>query len=113
MKKFVHSNMLLICLTMISLQPLKCFAQWSSSSFSNTVVCAEDGGQGGGIIATDGNGGAIIAWGDDRNGGYSDVYAQHFNADGVIQWQANGIPICNASSYQFLRTIISDGAGGA
>lgn len=113
MKKFYYSNMLLIYLAvMVCLQPLGCLAQWSSNSYSNTVVCIEDGGQGGTILATDGNGGAIIAWSDDRNG-YSDVYAQRFNADGVAQWTGNGISICNAVSYQNLHAIISDGAGGA
>lgn len=105
--------MLLICLAgIVYLHPLHCVAQWSSNPYSNTVVCVENGSQGGTILTEDGAGGAIFAWSDERNGN-SDIYAQHFNADGVAQWAANGIPICKAPSHQYLKAIISDGAGGA
>jgi hypothetical protein len=36
-------------------------------------------------VASDGNGGAIIAWGDYRDA-KPDIYAQRVNAEGVIQW---------------------------
>jgi hypothetical protein len=67
-------------------------------------------------IASDGNGGAIIAWGDTRNGGQNneDVYAQRVNAAGVVQWDANGMAVINASGFQGgSLQITSDGGGGA
>jgi len=53
-------------------------------------------------IVTDGAGGAVIAWIDDRNGGGAgnyDIYAQRINASGVVQWGADGVPVCNCNRY--------------
>jgi len=62
-------------------------------------------------IASDGAGGAIIVWLDERSG--DNIYAQRVNASGTILWTTNGIPICSAPiNLNYLR-IISDGVGGA
>jgi hypothetical protein len=63
-------------------------------------------------IINDGMGGAIIVWMDERNGDL-DIYAQRINSTGDIQWNANGIPICNANHNQYDPQITSDGEGGA
>jgi hypothetical protein len=63
-------------------------------------------------IISDGSGGAIIAWRDDRNGN-PDIYAQRINASGAIQWTPNGEAICTESDDQWNPRIIIDGAGGA
>jgi FlgD Ig-like domain len=66
------------------------------------------------VIVTDGDGGAIVAWRDLRNGGATyDIYAQRVNAVGVLQWGAEGTAVCNASNAQFEAAIAPDGAGGA
>jgi predicted lipoprotein with Yx(FWY)xxD motif len=64
-------------------------------------------------IISDGTGGAIITWTDFRSGNYSDIYAQKINANGTIQWTANGVSICGAVNNQNNPTIVSDGFGGA
>lgn len=65
-------------------------------------------------IVSDGEGGAIITW-QDRRGGIiqADVYAQRIDAGGVVQWTANGVAVCTATSNQFYPTLVSDGSGGA
>ena len=63
-------------------------------------------------VASDGAGGAIVAWYDSR-GGDADVYAQRLNALGTVQWATDGVPLCTATSYQVFHVITSDGAGGA
>ena len=63
-------------------------------------------------ICSDGAGGAIIAWVDNRNGPY-DIYAQHINSNGVVQWTNNGVTICTATDYQENIQVCRDGAGGA
>lgn len=63
-------------------------------------------------IASDGAGGAIVAWRDSRSGNY-DIYAQRVNASGTPQWTADGVALCTSSATQFEPKIISDGAGGA
>ena len=64
-------------------------------------------------IISDGSGGAIITWEDKRSGNYKDIYAQRINANGVVQWTANGMAVCTTANDQVSPTIISDGSGGA
>ena len=64
-------------------------------------------------IVNDGNGGAIIAWTDYRNGNNYDIYAQRINVSGIVQWAADGVAISTAADYQAYPTIVSDGIGGA
>ncbi len=64
-------------------------------------------------ITTDGSGGAIITWRDARTGSSFYVYAQRIQADGTVQWAANGVPISTAANLQSVAQIISDGTGGA
>ena len=64
-------------------------------------------------VVSDGAGGAVIAWNDDRGGISYDIYAQALNANGVPQWTSGGTPICFAVGTQNLPVAASDGAGGA
>lgn len=64
-------------------------------------------------ITTDGSGGAIITWCDDRRGGDCDVYAQRLDSDGRVMWKVNGISICAVDGAQEFPQIVSDGSGGA
>jgi hypothetical protein len=76
-------------------------------------------------LVSDGNGGAIITWGDERNhppgdiggcdmaSGNCDIFAQRIDAVGQILWQENGIPISIAQGNQFLPQIVEDGSQGA
>ncbi len=66
-------------------------------------------------IATDGAGGAIVAWQDLRGGASFDIYAQHVAANGLVDaaWPVDGRQVCGAAQSQFSPTIIPDGFGGA
>jgi hypothetical protein len=64
-------------------------------------------------IASDGAGGAIIAWTDARSGTDTDIYAQRVDASGTPLWPTNGVAICTASNNQREARILPDGAGGA
>jgi len=63
-------------------------------------------------IASDGAGGAIVAW-DDYRTGISDIYGRRVDAAGTPLWTANGVPLCAAANGQDGSAITSDGAGGA
>jgi hypothetical protein len=65
------------------------------------------------VIASDGAGGAVIAWVDDASASGADVYAQRVDASGAVLWGANGIAVCTATGSQFTPAIATDGAGGA
>lgn len=91
-------------------------AQWSNSSTTNNLIAlaATSDYKSGQQVISDGAGGAIIVWYDDRNGLFnSDIFAQRISASGVVQWTANGVAIATASNSQYLPNIVSDGAGGA
>ncbi len=67
-------------------------------------------------ITTDGAGGAIVTWQDQRNGASNtDVYARRITAAGTAQWGSGngGVAISTADTTQYLPMIATDGAGGA
>lgn len=64
-------------------------------------------------IVPDGSGGAIVTWKDGRNLSNYDIYARRVNSAGVAQWAANGVAICAAAGNQDVPDMVSDLAGGA
>ena len=89
-------------------------------------VCTAPGNQGmsSGLstartAVTDGAGGAIIVWADDRDNTTSgiDIYAQRISFSGTLEWPASGVALCRASGDQIGNVggglfAISDGIGG-
>lgn len=89
-------------------------AQWSSDPTVNNPVNTITGPQWDPEIISDGAAnGSIAVWDDLRSGTESDIYVQRLDAEGVVQWNANGVVICNATNDQILPQIVSDGVGGA
>lgn len=75
-------------------------------------VCGATLVQGQPEVASDGTGGAIMVWYDQRDGD-RDLYAGRVNAAGTSLW-GNGIPICTVHpNNQIDYQIISDGLEGA
>lgn len=70
-------------------------------------------------ITSDGNGGAIIAWADNRNHIQNstywtyDIFAQRIDNSGAVRWDDSGTSVCTARHSQFMGNIVSDGSGGA
>jgi hypothetical protein len=85
-------------------------ALWTSNG---VAVCAASGSQQLVRMVSDGAGGAILAWQDDRASGNSDVYAQRLNAAGSPLWVANGVAVCADPGDQQGAVIAVDGSGGA
>ncbi|MCX5754269.1 MAG: hypothetical protein NTW97_11640, partial [Candidatus Krumholzibacteria bacterium] len=79
---------------------------------NGVAICAATGNQSSSRIVSDGAGGAIIAWGDRRSGN-SDIYTQRINTSGVVQWTADGLPVCSATGARSISQVIADGAFGA
>lgn len=63
------------------------------------------------VIVSDGSGGAIIVWQDNRASTW-DIYAQRVDASGTSQWTADGEAISPATHYQESPAAVSDGSGG-
>lgn len=70
-------------------------------------------------IVSDGAGGAIVAWLDNRNVPFDsfelDVFAQRVRADGTLApgWPVNGRALCQAPDTQWDMDLVADGTGGA
>ncbi len=64
------------------------------------------------VPASDGAGGAIIAWLDRRTGTYQ-VYVQRITTFGAIVWTANGVPLTAVPGARYQPRLVSDGTGGA
>jgi hypothetical protein len=67
------------------------------------------------VITSDGDGGIIATWWDERSGSETDIYAQHLLASGDRDpnWPVQGRALCTATDNQYFPAIVSDGAGGA
>lgn len=86
---------------------------WDSTG---VVVCAATGPQYIGATVSDGSGGMVIAWMDDRSGTTGrDIYAHRVLASGALdsRWPANGLAVCAQAGAQEYPTALPDGAGGA
>jgi hypothetical protein len=65
------------------------------------------------VIASDGSGGAIIAWRDLSLPLNANLFAQRVNGAGGTQWTPNGVSVCAAAGQQTDLRILPDGIGGA
>ncbi len=84
--------------------------KWTTNG---VVVCNAAGAQRFSAIASDGAGGCIIAWRDER-GATAEVFTQRVNSAGAVQWAANGVQITNVAGVQGSNIgICPDGTGGA
>lgn len=75
-------------------------------------LCSATGSQLLPVMVSDGAGGAIVAWHDNRAAGGGVCYAQRVDANGTPLWSANGIPLSTTGD-PGTPAIASDGAGGA
>ncbi|MBN1884343.1 MAG: T9SS type A sorting domain-containing protein [Candidatus Krumholzibacteriota bacterium] len=85
--------------------------QWTADG---VVVCDETNNQMIPVIVSDGTGGAIIAWQDQRaNDMEYDLYAQAIDGTGTARWADNGVALCTVIGTEAEPAIATDGAGGA
>jgi hypothetical protein len=76
------------------------------------AICTATGDQQFPTIVSDGAGGAVVTWQDNR-GSSADIYAQRVNSMASLQWTTSGVPLCTATGDQYSPVIASDGANGA
>jgi hypothetical protein len=80
---------------------------------NGVAICTAGNIQGFPKLVSDGQGGAIIVWQDQRSGSEYDIYAQRVNAQGTTLWSLNGVAICTAGFDQSPPQLIPDNQGGA
>nr|MBN1165403.1 T9SS type A sorting domain-containing protein [Candidatus Krumholzibacteriota bacterium] len=68
---------------------------WTANGVQLTEDAGADIWQAYPRLCSDNEGGAIVAWVDQRDSDY-DCYAQRVDGSGVARWTANGVPVCVA-----------------
>jgi FlgD Ig-like domain len=90
------------------------FSSTTLAQLDGLAICTDTSDQSAPVIVSDGAGGAILVWSDQRSGAATpDIYAQRVNAGGDPQWTLNGIQVTDNSGADIQPAVISDGAGGA
>ncbi len=89
------------------------FAIWPTDPTVNVALCNATGNQGGNgpAVVPSIDGGAIVAWRDERFTDY-DIYAQRIAVSGVKLWPGD-VPVCVNDRAQTYPAIAADGGGGA
>jgi hypothetical protein len=64
-------------------------------------------------VASDGAGGAFVAWTDTRGGSASGAFVQHLSAAGTPQWTTGGVTLATTADAWMTPRALADGAGGA
>ncbi len=60
-------------------------------------------------MASDGTGGAVVVWQDNRGGVDYDIYAQRLNAAGQLLWAPGGKAVSAAAGHQYYPQVVRDG----
>lgn len=88
-------------------------AGWPNDPTVNVPVCpTTTGAQGYPNTISDGAGGAIVVWLDERNGHY-ELYAQRVSALGRPMWTSTGVPVRTVTGDLQIPHVVQDGQGGA
>lgn len=99
----------------VDVQRVDAFGQprWTLDGFPVTPPLNSSGAT---AIASDGAGGAYVAWAAVVTAATgSDIFVQHVLAAGMVDpgWPAAGLPLCSLPGDQTSPRIVADGAGGA
>lgn len=78
------------------------------------AICMNVSDQFNPTIVSDGSGGAIVAWDDNRDASFH-PFAQHVLVSGRVDpaWPVDGVAISNGALFEEFPRLASDGAGGA
>src|SRR5687767_15526946 len=118
MKIHIEMRLLFCIVVAVILFWTDSFSQWVTNPAVNTAMSIQPEDQQDVHLVSDGNGGAIVVWQDQRNDNdttqsISDVFAQRIDRYGYNQWTTNGVAICINAADQGAPVITSDGNSGA
>lgn len=77
---------------------------------NGVAVVEKNSHQRGPRIVSDGAQGAVIVWEDSINGNW-DIFVQHINAFGAVQWTSGGVAVCTAAGDQINPRVTADATG--
>ncbi|MDF2449876.1 MAG: hypothetical protein K0R26_2380 [Bacteroidota bacterium] len=92
-----------------------CYSQWDTNPANGTPIAVVSKSQDNCHVAPDTQGGALIAWDDNRNSSTSgsDIYAQRMRRSGLEKWTLNGLAVCTNSATQKSSAITNTADGSA
>ena len=105
---------ILILLTLaftLTLYPINGLTATSAWKAEGKEICGEPGNQYASDAVPDGSGGVIAVWEDYRSGVW-DIYAQRVDADGILLWAEEGVPVCTATGNQLNPAVCLSDSGG-
>lgn len=83
---------------------------WETDGIPLCINAADQSTQ---AILSDGKGGAVVVWEDERRSSeFQDLYMQHLNSEGEAKWERDGIPVFPSESLQSDPILIADGVDG-
>jgi len=104
----------LMLVSLVLLVPQVSKSAWSNDPGTNVSVCDATGSQREVRTCSDGAGGMIVVWEDERNGASNPlIYAQHIDVNGNYRWTRNGVRVCTASGAQEFPEVDTSLGGGA
>jgi hypothetical protein len=83
------------------------YERWATDGIP---ICSASGNQDDPAGIPDGEGGAIVVWGDGRNSS-GDIYAQRIDLDGNGLWVADGTAVCLEGNLQFYPDLMVTESG--
>lgn len=97
-----------VAITVVFVSAVPAVAQWRDCG---AIVCSAESSQGNPQAVPCDNGGAVIAWSDDR-GDDIDIYIQRIDALGNPLWTSDGVLVCGGDDDQSIIEMVQDGEGG-
>ncbi|MFN8587618.1 MAG: T9SS type A sorting domain-containing protein [Candidatus Eisenbacteria bacterium] len=89
----VKRSLFVLPAALLLFAPAAVHAQWVTARSTNNIVCNADWNQNHLVTVSDGAGGFVSVWQDQRSGARDDIYAQSFDANGFARWTANGVVV--------------------
>jgi hypothetical protein len=90
---------------------------WAPNGVPVATACSTEGGCSNRKhdlrMVSDGAGGAIITWREERDSFHASVWAQRIHANGTPAWTIDGVPVANGPFSAYYPSIAPDAAGGA
>ncbi|MBK7369292.1 MAG: T9SS type A sorting domain-containing protein [Candidatus Eisenbacteria bacterium] len=104
-------SLLALSATLALLAPAAAHAQWVTARSTNNIVCNAAWNQNHLVTVSDGAGGFVSVWQDQRNG-RDDIYAQSVDANGFARWTTNGVVVDATVGTLFDMKACPDDSGG-
>ncbi len=110
--RVTHALLFGALVALTQLAPATAHAQWVTARSTDNIVCDAAWNQNHLVTVSDGAGGFVSVWQDQRSGARDDIYAQSFDANGFARWTTNGVLVDATLGTPFDLKACPDDSGG-